>query len=88
MRTTVNIDEELLHRLRRAAARSRLPFRETLDRALRAGLERLDPRPRSAGYHCTTYSMGFPEGIDMNKALQIAALLEDEEAARKLAVRK
>lgn len=88
MRTTVNIDEELLRRLRRAAARARQPLRETLAQALRAGLDRLDPQPRATGYRCTTYHMGSPQGLDMNKALQIAALLEDEETVRKLAVRK
>jgi hypothetical protein len=88
MRTTVNMDDGLLLRLRRAAARSRLPFGEALDRALRAGLEPVDPRPRAESYRCTTLSRGYPQGIDMNKALQIAALLEDEETICELAVRK
>jgi len=88
MRTTVNIDDELLHRLRRAAGRRRTPFRETLDRALRLGLDLMEPEPPRERYRARTYRMGFPPRLDLNKALQIAAALEHEETARKLELRK
>jgi hypothetical protein len=32
--------------------------------------------------------VGFPPALDLDKALQVAALLEDEETARKLSLRK
>jgi hypothetical protein len=88
MRTTVNIEEELLHRLRRAASRGRTSLREALDQVLRLGLERLDPEPPRARYRGRTYHMGFPPVPNLNKALLVAATLEDEETARKLEVRK
>ena len=70
------------------AARARLSLRETVNRALRAGLEKLDPRARKTPYRCTTYHMGFPPALNLDKALQLAAFLDDEETARELALRK
>jgi len=88
MRTTLSIEDETLERLRLVAKRSRLPLREVVDRTLRLGLERLDPRPERPAYSAPTYSMGFPPHLNLDKALQLAAALEDEETARKLQVRK
>ena len=36
----------------------------------------------------TTYSMGFPPSLNLDKAMQLAGVLEDEETARKLLLRK
>ena len=88
MRTTLNIDDEILQRARQVAERSHLSFRETVNRALRAGLDKLDPRSRKKAYRCTTYQMGFPPALNLDKALQMAAFLEDEETTRKLTLRK
>ncbi len=67
-------------------------FHETLRHAavvtLRLGLDRLDPRKQRAAYSATTFSMGLPPGVNLDKALQLAAQLEDDETARKLQVRK
>lgn len=84
----MNIDDESLQRARRVAQRSRISFRETINRALRFGLDKLDPRSRKRSYRCTTYRMGFPPTLNLDKALQIAAVLEDEESTRKLTLKK
>jgi hypothetical protein len=88
MRTTLSIDDETLERLRSIAKRQRLPFREVVGRTLRLGLERLDPRSPRTPYVATTFSMGHPPHLRLDKALSIAAALEDEETVRKLQVRK
>jgi hypothetical protein len=88
MRTTLNIDDDTLARARKLAKRSRLSFRETVNRALRFGLDKLDPRPSRKAYRCTTYRMGFPPTLNLDKALQLAAFLEDEESIRKLTLKK
>jgi hypothetical protein len=88
MRTTLSIEDETLERLREVAKRSKLPFREVVSRTLRLGLERLDPRPERPAYAATTFSMGFPPHLNLDKALHLAAGLEDDETARKLQVRK
>jgi hypothetical protein len=88
MRTTINIDDHVLDRAKKVAKRSRLSVRETVNRALSLGLDRLDPRPRTEKYRCTTYRMGFPPALNLDKALQIAAFIEDEETLRKHVLRK
>ena len=86
MRTTVDIDPELLRRLRNEAHRKREPFKQVLNRVLRRGLE---SRPASAGrYRCPTFSLGpAAPGARLDKALGIAAALEDEEITRELELR-
>lgn len=88
MRTTLNIDDEILDKLREFARRSRLPFKVVVGRTLRLGLDRLDPRGERRTYAASTFPMGFPAGVNLDKALQLAAQLEDDEIARKLQVRK
>ena len=80
MRTTVNIDDDILQRLRKEAERTRAPFGATVNRVLRLGLERLQPESARPPYPCPTFSMGFPPLPNLDKALALAALLEDEEA--------
>lgn len=59
-----------------------------MNRALRVGLDAIEhPRDR-ARYVPTTYSMGHPRGFDLDKALAVAAALENEEIVRKLQLRK
>jgi hypothetical protein len=88
MRTTLTIDDETLERLRALAKRSRISFKSVVGSALQLGLERLDPRQTRPAYSATTFSMGFPPYLNLDKALGIAAELEDEETVRKLQVRK
>jgi predicted transcriptional regulator len=88
MRTTINIDDDLLEKLKQEAERARMPLRVTLNRALRLGLERLSPEAARRQYQGKTFAMGFPPLADLDKALQLAALLEDEETLHKLALRK
>ena len=84
MRTTLTVDDELLDRVRREAKRARVPFRKALERALRLGLERMRPQRRRRPFKQRTFRMGHPPGSRLDKALQLAAMLEDEEIVRKL----
>jgi hypothetical protein len=88
MRTTLNIDDDLLRRLRRESERTRTPLGATVNEALRLGLERLHPESAPAPYRCPTFAMGFPPLEDLDKALRLAARLEDEETLHKLNLRK
>jgi hypothetical protein len=88
MRTTVDLDPHLLKRLRAEAHRRGVPFKEMLTAALRRGLEE-GPTATAAPYRCPTFAMGRPAStLNLDKALAIAGALEDEEIARKLALRK
>lgn len=89
MRTTLTIDDDLMRQLKEIAHRQGLPLKQVVNRALRFSLEHFEnQRPRQP-YRCPTFSMGSPAAhLDLDKALAIAAVLEDEEVARKLELRK
>lgn len=85
MRTTVDIEKQLLDRLRQHALDEGVSFKELLNRVLRRGLEA--PTGDAEPYRCPTFDMGQPQrGLD--GALRLADALEGEEIARELSVRK
>jgi hypothetical protein len=87
MRTTVDIETALLKQLRSEAQRRGVSFKDLLQGLIRRGLE--DRPARRAPYRVPARSMGSPESsIRLDKALDLALALEDEEIARKLALRK
>jgi Ribbon-helix-helix protein, copG family len=87
MRTTVTIDADLDAKLRALARERGVSFKEALNGVLRLGLsagQRGSPRP----YRVASKRMGLRPGIDLDRALRLAAELEDEETVRKLELRK
>jgi len=88
MRTTFRIDDDLLEELKARARQEQLPLTRVVNRVLRAGLAAGDGRgQKRKRYRESTHSMGAPRA-DLDKALALAAGLEDEEILRKLAMRK
>ena len=88
MRTTIDIDPHLLKRLRDEAHRRGVPFKTLLMTVLRRGLDDA-PAARRRRYRCPTFAMGEPPRLsDLDKALQLASRLEDEETLGKLRRRK
>jgi hypothetical protein len=85
MRTTLRIDDDLLSELKQLADSEDLPLTDLVNRVLRQGLT-TKPAKRRA-YREKTFSMGQPK-VDLDKALSLAASLEDDEVIRKLALRK
>jgi len=87
VRTTVRLDDDLLRDLKDRAHREGTSLTRLLNSLLRAGL-RAGRRPSPRGrYKEKTTSMGTP-AADLDKALALAALLDDEESIRKLRLRK
>ncbi len=64
--------------------REGLTFKAALNRAIRAGVAPRQPRR----FRQRTFAMGFRPDIPYDRALQLAANLEDQELLRKLAVGK
>lgn len=88
MRTTLTIDDHLMKELKALAHGKGLPLKRVINDTLRAGLASgRDPRPPKP-YRCKTFKMGYPPRLNLDKALDIAAALEDDETARKLALKK
>jgi hypothetical protein len=88
MRTTLTIADDLMDRLKREARRSRRPFKAVVNEALRLGVDRLNPPARRPDFRQRVFKMGFPPGTQLDKALQLAARLDDEEIVRKLSMGK
>lgn len=88
MRSTVRIDDDLMVELERRAHGAGVSLTRMLNRTLRAGLTAPERRRgRARPFRQRTVAMGRPRaGLD--KALALADDLEDEEVARKLALRK
>jgi hypothetical protein len=88
MRTTIRIDDELLLRLKEEARRQNISLTRLLDRTLRAGMQApRDPRRSRRRYREQTHAMGTPS-VALDKALALAAALEDKEIVRKMMLRK
>lgn len=86
MRTTVTLDPDVAAKLKVLARKRGISFKQALNQAVRAGLRaRHRPLPSIPQY---TQPMGLRPGINLDKALQLASALEDEETLRKLEVRK
>jgi len=85
MRTTVRIDDDLLAQLKERARAEGVSLAELVNRLLRAGVERKRPRRRTV--RIRPADMGAPR-IDLDRALHVAAELEEEEILRKMALRK
>lgn len=78
---TLEPDVEAL--VRQAMQERGLSFKQALNDAVRAGLASSEPR----SYRLKPAHLGRPE-VPLTKALQVAADLEDDEIARKLALGK
>jgi hypothetical protein len=86
MRTTVDLDPGLLLRLRAEAHRRAVPLEQVIGEVILRGL---DAPSHAEPYECPTFAMGQPvSGLNLDKALQLGAWLEDEETAREMELRK
>jgi hypothetical protein len=86
MRTTITLDPDVEKLLRDVIRERDLTFKEAVNEAIRAGLK-TKPVAKQR-YRQKSFSMGAEKLFPWEKALQIAASLEDEELVRKMALRK
>ena len=88
MRTTLTLDPDVALALRRLAHESQRSFKDVVNDAIRAGLARREA-PRRRRYRLKPQSLGgVRPGFNLDKALQLAATIEDEGIAHKLEMRK
>ena len=85
MRTTLTLDDDLAGLLKQRARELGIPFKEAVNRTIRAGIgeeatvTRRHPAPKTI-----SHSFGFRPGIDLDKLGQFADELEAEAFAEKL----
>lgn len=79
MRTTVTLDDDTLALIRRRMAERGVSFKTALNDAIREGAEgRVAPSP----FQTRTADLGVAS-VNLDRALQVAADLEDEELIRR-----
>jgi hypothetical protein len=86
MRTTLTLDEDVAQTVKRIARERDISFKQAVNDTLRAGMA--NGQPKRKPFRTKTYSMGVKPGVDLTKANQLAAQLEDEEILRKLRLGK
>jgi len=88
MRTTLTLDDRIAKALKLLAHRSGKSFKQVVNETLQAGLAARDA-PKAKPYRLKPVSLGgVLPGMDLNKALRLAAALEDEEITQRLELRK
>ncbi len=88
MRTTVTIEDDLLLELKEQAQTEGMSLTKLINRVLRYGFREMRlVNEHSRAFHQKTFPMGEPK-LNLDKALAVAASLEDEEVCEKLARRK
>lgn len=80
MRTTVTLDPDTAALIQKAMRERGVTFKQAVNDAIRAGLTQ---NGSAEEYTFPTYDTGEPL-VDLTKANQLAAQLEDEELIRKL----
>jgi hypothetical protein len=84
MRTTVRIDDDLLHDLKQRARQEKTTLTRIVNVLLRRGISASsETKRRRSPYREKTYSMGRPL-VDVTKALSLAAQLDDDETIKQL----
>ncbi|HEV2075570.1 MAG TPA: hypothetical protein VGR10_04980 [Thermoleophilaceae bacterium] len=86
MRTTVTLEPDVRSLLERRMHDRGLSFKEALNETLREGLVQGEGGQRE--FRTPTHRMGFDPSVPLDRALQLAGELEDEELVRRLAARK
>jgi hypothetical protein len=82
----VTLDPDVAAKLKAVARQRGISFKQALNSALRAGL---GGQPRAArAFKQYSQPMGVRAGFNLDKALQLAGALEDEEIVRRLERRK
>lgn len=79
MRTTVTLDDDTLAVIRRRMRERGVSFKAALNDAIREGA---GARPTPASFSTRTADLGVPT-VNLDRALQLAAELEDEELIRR-----
>jgi hypothetical protein len=83
MRTTLTLDDDLAGLLKQRAQELGVPFKEAVNRTIRAGLGDAASAGRRPAPKIAPHSFGFRPGVDLNKLGQLADELEAEAFADK-----
>jgi hypothetical protein len=80
MRTTLTLDDDVAILLRRVSEQRRVPFKQVVNDAVRAGLAVLssDPKRQRTRYRIKPVSLGRPRLPDLDNIADVLAVAEGE----------
>jgi len=84
VRTTVTLDADVDALVKRLMRERGIGFKDAVNHAIRAGLA----SDKRSPFRTPTFRLGFDPAVRWDKALRLAADLEDDELIRRLATRK
>ncbi len=84
MRTTLTLDDDLAGLLKQRTRELGIPFKEVVNRTLRAGLGEAATARRHPAPKTIPHSFGFRPGVDIDKLGQLADELEADAFADKV----
>lgn len=88
MRTTLTIEDSILHRLKEEAHQKGLPLKQVINTRLELGLRYDNDIRHPRKYKAKTFSLGPIRLSNPEKLLQASTELEDEEIIRKMELGK
>ena len=83
MRTTLTLDDDLAGLLKERARELGVPFKEAVNRTIRAGLGEVALASKRPAPKTIPHSFGFRPGVDLDKLGQLADELEADAFADK-----
>jgi hypothetical protein len=86
MRTTITLEPDVQALIRTAMKERGVSFKEALNSAVRLGLARA--KAKRSNFVQKSYPLGGDRNFRWDKALDVAAAMEDEELGRKFSLRK
>ena len=79
MRTTINLDEDVLQKGRELAAKLNKPFRAVINEALRRGLLDVEKPTRHRRYQTKARPLDVRPGINLDNIHELLARIEGED---------
>ena len=79
MRTTLNLDDDVLDKAKAVAAKLHTPFRRVVNEALRSGLQTVENPPRTRAYHTRPHKLGLKAGRNLDNIQALLAQIEGED---------
>lgn len=84
MRTTINLDEDLLRELKQLAASSRKTLGDVIEDALRESLAKMrsrSTRPQPTDLPISEQPLGLRPGVDLDNTASLLDVMEGNDAA-------
>lgn len=84
MRTTLTIEEDVARQIRRRMVEKKLPLKQVVNEALRAGLAKTRKKDGVPPFRVEPYPMQFQPGVNPDKLNQLLDDLEVDDFLRKM----